>query len=68
MNDPKTFLERTEVASSCAKKLHFTMPMLIDDMKGATLTASILSARMARLFIREVPGPGVSSPMSSRSS
>lgn len=36
MNDPKTFLERTEVASSCAKKLNFTMPMLIDDMKDST--------------------------------
>ena len=36
VNDPKNLLERTKVASTCAKKLNFTMPMLIDDMKDTT--------------------------------
>ena len=36
MNDPTNLLERTKVASTCAKKLNFTMPMLIDNMKDTT--------------------------------
>ena len=36
VNDPKTFLEPTEEPSSCAKKLKFSMPKLIEDMKDST--------------------------------
>ena len=36
MNDPTNLLERTKVASTCAKKLNFTMPMLIDNIKDTT--------------------------------
>ena len=49
MTDPKTFHERTEVASSCAKKLHYTMPMLIDDMKDST--ARNYGGYPARLYL-----------------
>jgi len=30
--DPKSFTERVEVASSCAKALELTMPLLIDEI------------------------------------
>jgi len=61
---PTTLAERTEVASACALRLDFTMPMLIDDLDNSTdrkyyalPDRLYLVGRDGRIVYRGLPGP-----------